>query len=111
MNLGQLIRQQRKLKGYTQEQLGSLIGVSKMAISKYERNVIDNIERKKMISLSQILDIPIQAFLTSDTTTPKQIDRDNFYYEIKSLLECDLSEEKRKQIINFLEFVTKNDDK
>lgn len=111
MNLGKLIRQQRKLKGYTQEELGNIIGVSKMAISKYERNIIDNIERKKMISLSKVLDIPIQAFLTADGTASEQLERDSFYSEIKGLLNRDLSEEKRKQIVNFLEFIIKNDDK
>ena len=44
-------------------------------------------------------------------TNSEENSRDGFYSEIQGLLNRDLSEEKRKQIISFLEFVTKNDDK
>ena len=41
----------------------------------------------------------------------ERIERDDFYSEIKSLLNRDLSEEQQNQIVSFLEFVTKNNEK
>ncbi len=106
MNLGQLIRQQRKLKGYTQEQLGNMIGVSKMTISKYERNIIDNIERKKIKELSRILDIPIVKFLEENNDC-KQITPNEFATEVKQLLSktSNLNEQQKEHLISTLNFL------
>lgn len=108
MNIGQLIKQQRKLKGYTQEELGNIIGVSKMAISKYERNIIDNIERKKIISLSKVLNIPISAFLGNISNEYKEkITPSEFLVEVKSLLDKteNLTEQQKHHLISTLEFI------
>jgi transcriptional regulator with XRE-family HTH domain len=115
MNLGQLIRQQRKLKGYTQEELGNIIGVSKMAISKYERNVIDNIERKKIMALSKALDIPITTFLDDILEhTPEEdkepITPDEFLVKFKVMVEKNniLTEQQKQHLISTIEiFINK----
>ena len=106
MNLGQLIRQQRKLKGYTQEQLGNMIGVSKMAISKYERNIIDNIERKKIKELSKLLDIPIVKFLEAGDKN-ERITPEEFASEVKQLLDKtnNLNEQQKQHLISTLNFL------
>lgn len=106
MNLGQLIRQQRNLKGYTQEQLGNMIGVSKMAISKYERNIIDNIERKKIKDLSRILDIPIVKFLEEGNNC-ERITPDEFATEVIQLLDKtdNLSDQQKQHLISTLNFL------
>lgn len=114
MNLGQLIRHKRKLKGYTQEQLGDIIGVSKMAISKYERNIVDNIERKKIVALSKELDIPIVNFLSeidNDTKTFEQITPSEFEEEVKLLLSktTNMNEQMKQLLINTLEFICNED--
>ncbi len=88
MNIGQRIRHQRKIKKMTQEQLGKEIGVSKMAISKYERNIVDNMGRDKVLALSNILDIPVVEFLESsdDTCNIEKITPKQFVCEVKILL-------------------------
>ena len=39
LKIGDKIAKYRKLKGYTQEQLGELVGVSGQAVSKWEREL------------------------------------------------------------------------
>ena len=45
MNVGEKIRAARLEKGMTQEELGSLLGVQKSAIAKYESGRVVNIKR------------------------------------------------------------------
>lgn len=115
MNLGQLIRIKRKQKGMTQEQLGKAIGVSKMAISKYERNIIDNMGREKVIALSRLLDIPVTDFLDSideSNVNFEKISPQDFYNEVQMLLSktTNLTEQQKSHLLNTLEFIC-NDEK
>ncbi len=109
MNIGQRIKQQRKLKRMTQEQLGNAIGVSKMAISKYERNIIDNMGREKIMALSKLLDIPIVEFLESsnDKENIEQVSPKEFVYEVKELLEktTNLTEQQKQHLMHTLDFI------
>lgn len=109
MNLGQKIRMQRKLKKMTQEQLGNAIGVSKMAISKYERNIVDNMGRDKVMALSKILDIPIIDFLESSDETENfgQVTPEEFANEVRQLLNKtnNLTEQQKQHLLNTLDFI------
>lgn len=109
MNLGQKIRMQRKLKKMTQEQLGNAIGVSKMTISKYERNIVDNMGREKVMSLSKLLDIPIIDFLESSDENEnfEQVSPEEFASEVRRLLNKtnNLTEQQKQHLLNTLEFI------
>lgn len=113
MNIGQKIRQQRKLKKMTQEQLGDAIGVSKMAISKYERNIVDNMGREKVMALSKILDIPIVEFLESsdEKRNVEQVSPEEFANEVRILLDKtkNLTEQQKQHLLNTLEFICNED--
>lgn len=69
MNVGEKIRQLRKQKGLTQEQLGDLIGVKKSAIAKYENNRVENLKRATISKLAKALDVSPAEFVM-DTSTP-----------------------------------------
>ena len=58
MNIGQIIRDARIKKGYTQEQLGEIMGVQKSAIAKWENGRVVNIKRKNLKKLAEVLSIP-----------------------------------------------------
>jgi transcriptional regulator with XRE-family HTH domain len=114
MNIGQKIRQQRKLKKMTQEQLGDAIGVSKMAISKYERNIVDNMGREKVMALSKLLDIPIVEFLESsdEKHNVDQVSPEEFANEVRMLLDKtnDLTEQQKQHLLNTLNFICGEDE-
>ena len=57
-NIGEKIKAARLQKGYTQEELGNLIGVQKSAVAKYEKGRVVNIKRSVLAKLSKVLDIP-----------------------------------------------------
>jgi transcriptional regulator with XRE-family HTH domain len=58
MNIGDKIRNARLAKGYTQEELGNMIGVQKSAVAKYEKGRVVNIKRSVLAKISKVLDIP-----------------------------------------------------
>lgn len=58
MNIGEKIRRARLEKGYTQEELGKLIGVQKSAVAKYEKGRVVNIKRSVLAKISKVLEIP-----------------------------------------------------
>lgn len=58
MNIGDKIKNARLAKGYTQEELGNLIGVQKSAVAKYEKGRVVNIKRSVLAKISQVLEIP-----------------------------------------------------
>ena len=109
MNIGQKLRQQRKLKKMTQEQLGRAIGVSKMTISKYERNIVDNMGRDKVIALSKLLDIPIIDFLESSDSNKnfERITPEEFLFEVRSLLSktTNLTEQEKEHLLSTINFI------
>ena len=58
MNIGQIISDARIKKGYTQEQLGEIMGVQKSAIAKWENGRVVNIKRENLKKLAEVLSIP-----------------------------------------------------
>lgn len=58
MTIGEKIKNARLAKGYTQEELGKLIGVQKSAVAKYEKGRIVNIKRSVLAKISKVLEIP-----------------------------------------------------
>ena len=58
LNSGDKIKTARLAKGYTQEELGKLIGVQKSAVAKYEKGRVVNIKRSVLAKISNVLDIP-----------------------------------------------------
>lgn len=56
MTTGQRIKQLRLAKGLSQEQLGSMVGVKKAAINKYESGLVVNIKRSTIAKLAEALD-------------------------------------------------------
>lgn len=57
MDVGKKIKAARIAKGYTQEELGKLIGLQKSAIAKYENGRVVNIKRSTLQKLAKALDL------------------------------------------------------
>ena len=59
LNIGENIAKYRKTKGYTQEYLGELVGVSGQAVSKWENGGVP--DTYLLPSLSKVLDVSIDV--------------------------------------------------
>lgn len=70
--IGEKIKNARLSKGYTQEELGQMIGVQKSAIAKYESGRVVNIKRSTIQKLSDILGIRPSELIVEEQkdTTP-----------------------------------------
>ncbi len=68
MTTGERIKMLRKEHNLTQEELGSMIGVQKAAIQKYEKGTVKNIKRDSLIKLAKYLDTTPEYLLGWDDT-------------------------------------------
>ena len=59
LRIGEKIAKYRKLKGYTQEQLGELVGISGQAVSKWENGGVP--DTYLLPNISKILGVSIDA--------------------------------------------------
>lgn len=117
MNLGMLLRQKRKEKGLTLEQVGKAIGVSKNTVSKYERNMIANMGNTKRLALAKLLDIPPVVFLEAidelekDSNT-EQLSPNEFRNEVITLLNKtnNLTEQQKALLLQPLNYICSDDE-
>ena len=109
MNLGQIIRQKRKEKGLTQTDVAKSIGVSTNTVSKYERNIIENMGRDKVVALSKLLDIPTVIFIEAIDfqQTIGQITLKQLHFEAIELINktVGISDQGKRLLLQTLEFV------
>lgn len=61
--IGRIIRDARKKKGYTQEELAEMVGVKKSAVAKWENGRVSEIKRSNLNMLSKALDINPNSLL------------------------------------------------
>lgn len=55
--MGNRIFQKRKEYGYTMEQLGSMLGVNKTAVNKWEKGITQNIKQSTIKKMANIFDV------------------------------------------------------
>lgn len=78
IHIAKKLRQFRLFSGLTQEELGSLVGVSFQQIQKYE-NCQDRISASRLFSFSQILQISVEQFFEKI-----KLNKEDIYYPVKS---------------------------
>ncbi len=71
MNMGERIKQLRKQKGLTQEELGKYIGVKKAAIMKYEKGNVKNMKRSSIETLSKLFGVTPSYLMCLDDDDTK----------------------------------------
>lgn len=107
-DIGKLIKQKRKEKKLTLEQVAAKVCVGKSTVSKWERGAIKNMKRDKLEALSQLLDIdPLTLILGLDKSDNEEITPQELKHEIISLLSKVnfLSGKEKAMIINNFEYL------
>ena len=69
MTIGQKIREARKAKGITQEELGKIVGVQKSAIAKYESGRVVNIKRSTLQTIASALNMRPSELVFEESPT------------------------------------------
>ncbi len=66
MNIGALIKKLRTEHGYSQEELGAMLGVQRAAVQKWECGTVKNLKRETIKKLSEIFNVPPSSFINDD---------------------------------------------
>ena len=66
MNVGEYIKKLRTDFGYSQEQLGSLLGVQRAAVQKWECGKVQNLKRETIKKLADIFNVSPSSFIDSE---------------------------------------------
>lgn len=85
MKLGSELKRLRLERGYTQQQLGDMIGVQKSAIQKYEKGTVKNLKQETISKLCRIFDVSPAVFL-DDLYDTDQLSREVRLLEELSIL-------------------------
>lgn len=83
--IGDTIRQARKNKKITQQDLSAMLNVGRDNISLYEKGKIKVIPYEKRVKLASILDIPITALLYTDEKSTDTNCRESLQQYIKTV--------------------------
>lgn len=75
MNMGDRIKELRKAKGYTQEELANILGLKDSAIAKYENGRVENIKRSIIAKMADVLECSPTYLMgfDNDSTSAVQI--------------------------------------
>ena len=73
-NIGKFIAGQRKLKGLTQEELAEKLGITKNAVSKWERGLC-LMDMSLLKPLSEILEVSVNDILAGEIIKSKDIEK------------------------------------
>ncbi len=67
MHVGEYIKKLRTEMGYSQEQLGNLLGVQRAAVQKWECGRVQNLKRETIKKLSEIFDVSPSSFIDGES--------------------------------------------
>lgn len=68
MDVGQYIKHLRINNGYSQEELGQLLGVKRAAVQKWESGMVQNLKRDIVKKMSEIFSVSPSSFIDPDFT-------------------------------------------
>ena len=115
VSIGLFIKNKRKEKGLTLEQVGNYVGVSKGTVSRWESNEIGNMRTNRVNLLCECLDISTSEFLELYTTSKEEkiserITPRELQFKIKKLLDItdNLTEQEKRLLIQTLDVICLN---
>ena len=83
MGMGERIREMRKAKGFTQEELAQKLGLKDSAIAKYENGRVENIKRSTIADMARILECsPVYLLCLDEKPTTSDFQVSDFEKQI-----------------------------
>ena len=116
MEFKDILKQQRIAHGFTQEELGKMVGLQKAAIYKYENGLLINPKRSLIKKLAEIFNVSPaymmgiedeekeNYFTDPETIKMVQFLHDNPQYKVMFDSTKDLDPKSVKEIIEFIRF-------
>jgi len=116
MEFKDILKQQRIAHGFTQEELGKMVGLQKAAIYKYENGLLINPKRSLIKKLADIFNVSPaymmgiedeekeNYFTDPETIKMVQFLHDNPQYKVMFDSTKDLDPKSVKEIIEFIKF-------
>lgn len=96
--IGKFIQEQRKNKSLTQEQLAEKLGITKNAVSKWERGLC-LMDMSLLKPLSEILDVSIVELINGEKIKEKELKQKSNEALEKTIKHNKLKEEKLKRVV------------
>lgn len=100
MNMGDRIKEMRKLRGFTQEELAQKLGLKDSAIAKYENGRVENIKRNVIFEMAKILDCSPVYLLCLDDVPDSHVKRDTSDIALTDLERRIIAEYRRADLID-----------
>lgn len=104
MTLGEKIAKQRKELNYTQEQLASILSVSRQSISKWESDIAYP-ETDKLIELGKLFDCSMDYLLKEEVLEKNGVQTSGFAEKVEEISRkviTDKNKEKTKKILRII---------
>lgn len=94
MTMAETIRMLRLKRGITQEELGSIIGVQKSAIRKYESGMVENIPRSSIKRMADFFGVTPSYLMgwEDETPAPELTESERAWIELYRKLSPDVQE-------------------
>lgn len=111
MEIGTKIKTARLAKGFTQEELGKMVGVQKSAIAKYENGRVVNIKRSTLQKLAIALDLKGSDLINDLNKEKPTVDDDGLSEDVMKLVEFAKSvpEDKAALILQVMKSIAEAD--
>lgn len=109
-NMAQRIKELRKIRNLTLEQVASVVGVGKSTVRKWETGMIANMKRDKIASLAKALDTTPAYLMGWEESAENQIPEPILDEALTELLTSlsDLTEEERVKVSAFIQGLKAN---
>lgn len=73
LGLGDRIRSAREARGWTQPDLGKAVGVSKSAVSQWEKGAVQNLKLGNLFAVADVLGKDVTELVFGDTPTTLKV--------------------------------------
>ena len=73
VGLGARIKEAREAMGWTQSELGKAVGVSKSAVSQWEKGAVQNLKLGNLFTAAQVLHRDVRQLVFGDGSSPSEV--------------------------------------